>query len=196
MNPSTQVQGTASQPVPVTPQQDRYLCGPSFITNAVFTSLPRAPQLAHPATSASVQTIVPQTGSTALFAPIIRGGDGTTAEGRLWLWDYMPLPGNARGIWSPYYYGAWTFTAGTQQAGLAGNLVLDTDTWCSNIATLSSTDRRGDYTAMWRIVQPASDDNAAVFLLADGLGGKLLEWELRVNTASAVMMTHRWVNGA
>lgn len=194
--------GSQAQPFSNQTQQwDRVsLPGGWFTASAAYAAITtKVASVAEPQTSNGATgrcVFRPQSGSSHLYYPLIQGSDGDTANGRLWVWEHdVSCDGSSLSQWSRFLVGQWLFTAGSTVAGVSGGLYAASDLVCSRIADLSTTDRRGDYAGMWQFIQPASDDNCQAMLKVDGLGGMLLEWELRVATgATGVRVLHRAIN--
>lgn len=126
--------------------------------------------------------------SMTLIQPILRGAATHVLTFNLWRWRQLIDKSGNTMAWHPWLVGRWTATfagAGTATVGVAGGPVLaSTDIYCSNLVVVATYDRRGDYTKLWQILQPAVDDGSPAELLVDTVGGCRYTIEGRTTTNS------------
>lgn len=161
---------------------------------ASLASASRADQLSPPAFSTSTGEHVYDVERTmCLVRPVLRGVATHVMTFNVWLWWQGPYQlGNASLTsiepWTPWLLGRFTATfagAGTSTVGVAGGAVVASgDLYCSNLAVVATYDRRGDYSGLWKILQPAVDDGSPAMLMFDTLGAAKVSLEGRTTTAA------------
>lgn len=158
-----------------------------------LSSASRADQLTPPAVNATTGEYIYDTEQTMVkVRPVLRGAATHVVTFNVWLWNQGPYQdGNMAvapfDVWSPWLLGRFTATfagAGTATNGVTNGAVIGTDIYCSNLAVVATYDRRGDYTKLWQIIQPAADDGSPAMLLFDAMGAAKVSFEGRTTTNS------------